>query len=152
MRRDLIPSIGLHLLLVSRPYLWLVTLWLFLLPTGGEYRIWTCPRFWCGVLYCTLPLNILVYLMNDLTDVAIDKVNPRKGGYTGARIPAADLRALVPWAIALQAIFLGAIGRYCGYYWTFCWFAAVCGVNWRRFGSKARWTPRGNTRPKERVR
>ena len=122
--------IGMTLITVSRPYFWLVTAWLFLLPTGRRPEVFASTRFWCGLGYCALPLNVLVYLMNDLADVALDAANPRKGGITGARMQEAELRALVPWAAAMQAPFLLVIGGWCGYAWTACWFAAVFGINW----------------------
>ena len=65
---------------VSRPYYYLVTLWLYILPTGGHVELLTTPAFWLGVAYCTLPLNLMCYLMNDLADVDVDKHNERKGG------------------------------------------------------------------------
>ena len=94
---------------VSRPYYYLVTLWIYLMPTGGRFELFGSPTFWLGVAYCTLPLNLLCYLMNDLADVAIDADNPRKGGpLLGAKETAARLRAAAPIAAALQLPFLVA--------------------------------------------
>ena len=67
-------------LAISRPYYWLVTLWLYLLPTGGHTELLYHPPFWLGVIYCTYPLNLMCYLMNDIADVEVDRRNPRKGG------------------------------------------------------------------------
>ena len=41
----------------------------------------------------------------------LDAANPRKGGITGARMQEAELRALVPWAAALQAVLVPLPGR-----------------------------------------
>ena len=80
---------------VSRPYYWLVTCWLYLLPTGGRYELFGQPAFWVGLLYCTFPLNLLCYLMNDSADVSVDSSNPRKGGMLlGAKANPAALRRL----------------------------------------------------------
>jgi len=99
---------ALFALKVSRPYFYLVTLWLYVLPTGRHFDLLTSGWFWCaaahsnrpslpsmqlhiastrirlgvrtsatafrvrcGLLYCTLPLNLLCYLMNDLADTAV---------------------------------------------------------------------------------
>ncbi|KAL1528246.1 hypothetical protein AB1Y20_009604 [Prymnesium parvum] len=115
---------------VSRPYFWLVTVWLYLLPTGQHLALLRSPTFWLGLVYCTYPLNLLVYLMNDLSDVHVDQHNPRKGGAgTGAKASYHTLRALVPWAVAVQLPFLlyflvrwGAIAA--------PWLLGVIFVNW----------------------
>ena len=86
---------------VSRPYYWLVTCWLYLLPTGGRYELFDQLPFWLGLSYCTLPLNLMCYLMNDLADVEVDAKNDRKGGgMLGAKASAARLHATaLPTAI-----------------------------------------------------
>ena len=84
----------IFLLKLSRPYFWLVTCWLYLLPTGRRFDLLGSGSFWCGLAYSTLPLNLLCYLMNDLSDVEVDQHNPRKGG------PLLGIRASTP---ALQA-------------------------------------------------
>lgn len=118
------------LLRVSRPYYYLVTLWLYLLPTGGRFDLLSTPSFWLGVAYCTLPLNLLCYLMNDLADVQVDENNPRKGGdLLGAKEDAAALRAAVPVAAALQLPFLVAFTALCGVR-AWPWFGGVVLVNW----------------------
>ncbi|KAL3915721.1 MAG: hypothetical protein SGPRY_007111, partial [Prymnesium sp.] len=115
---------------VSRPYFWLVTTWLYLLPTGRNSSLFLTPPFWVGLLYSTLPLNLLVYLMNDLSDVQLDAHSARKGGVgTGAKAGYAALRGLVGLTVALQLPFL--------FYFTTVWGAiaipwhlAVFLVNW----------------------
>ena len=88
---------------VSRPYYWLVTLWLYLLPTGGRAELFGQLPFWLGFCYCTLPLNLMCYLMNDLADHLVDADNPRKGGMLlGAKAELLRLRAAVPHTAALQ--------------------------------------------------
>ena len=124
--RSLIPLA----LRISRPYYYLVTLWLYLLPTGGRYELFSTYPFWLGLAYCTLPLNLLTYLMNDYADVAVDADNPRKGGaLLGAKEDAARLRAVVPIAAVVQLPFLLAFAALCGAV-TWPWFLAVVFVNW----------------------
>lgn len=118
------------LLRVSRPYYWLVTLWLYLIPTGGHRALFSSIPFWLGIAYCTLPLNLMCYLMNDLADILTDKENSRKGGdFLGAKEDEVTLRALVPIAVLMQLPFLAAFALLCGAI-TWKWFFAVFAVNW----------------------
>jgi 4-hydroxybenzoate polyprenyltransferase len=83
---------------VSRPGLWLVFIWLYIWPTGGNVALLQEPIFWTGMVYCTLPLNLLVYGMNDLVDEDVDIHNPRKGNYIyGAKLKRNQLRCLPLW-------------------------------------------------------
>ena len=38
-------------------------------------------NFWFGLVYCSFPLNLLVYGMNDAVDEDVDRGNPRKGNF-----------------------------------------------------------------------
>ena len=121
---------ALLLLRVSRPYYYLVTLWLYLLPTSGRADLLSTRAFWLGAAYCTLPINLLCYLMNDAADVAVDKHNPRKGGaLLGAKEGAATLRRALPAAVAVQLPFLLGFGAVCGAH-IVPWFGGVVLVNW----------------------
>lgn len=83
------------LLKVSRPGLWLVFVWLYLWPTGGELQLLNSFTFWMGLLYCTFPLNLLVYGMNDMVDDDVDASNDRKGNYIyGAKLSKSSLHEL----------------------------------------------------------
>lgn len=118
------------LLRISRPYYYLVTLWLYLLPTGGRFQLLTQWTFWIGFAYCTLPLNLLCYLMNDIADVTVDADNARKGGQMlGAKESTTQLHAVVPVAAAVQLPFLLAFTTLCGAC-TWPWFGSVVLVNW----------------------
>lgn len=91
------------LLKVSRPGLWLVFIWLYLWPTGGALPIISNIQFWLGLLYCTFPLNLLVYGMNDMVDEDVDTDNSRKGNFVyGAKLPRALLRELPKWIAAIN--------------------------------------------------
>eukprot|EP00397_Hematodinium_sp_SG-2012_P039724 GEMP01043412.1.p1 GENE.GEMP01043412.1~~GEMP01043412.1.p1 ORF type:complete len:309 (-),score=39.83 GEMP01043412.1:783-1709(-) len=80
------------LLQISRPGWWLVNVWLYLAPTAQRWELFYSPMFWFGLVYVTLPLNLLVFGMNDISDVEIDKDNPRKGNFIfGAKCAKADL-------------------------------------------------------------
>ena len=134
---DTVSSTGLHplarvfirSLVVSRPYFYLVTLWLYLLPTGGRFELLSSPfggPFWVGFAYCTYPLNLLCYLMNDLSDVDVDRENPRKGGVIfGCRGTAAELRSVVPLAVAANVACLVYFARRLGALVAAPWLAAA---------------------------
>lgn len=99
-----------QLLTVARPALWINTvgvlvtgLWL----TGQLYT--ASPAFWVLLLYLTLPYNLLIYGLNDLSDRAEDALSPRKGGWQGARLRASEDAPLLRWTAALNAPFLLAL-------------------------------------------
>ena len=121
----------LFLLKLSRPYFWLVTFWLYLLPTGRRVDLLSSGWFWCGLAYCTLPLNLLCYLMNDLSDVEVDQHNPRKGGpLLGIRAGAPALQAAIRWTAVAQLPFLLLFAASFGAARCAAWFAGVFLVNW----------------------
>jgi len=94
-------------LTVSRPALWINTVGV--LVTG----LWLCgqlstlnPAFWLLLLYLTLPYNLLIYGLNDLSDRAEDALSTRKGGWQGARVQAAETTPLLFWILGLNLPFL----------------------------------------------
>ena len=69
--------------------------------------------------------------MNDLSDVDVDRENPRKGGVIfGCRGTAAELRSVVPLAVAANVACLVYFARRLGALVTAPWLAAVVLVNW----------------------
>ena len=121
-------ALGRILLRVSRPYYYLVTLWLYLMPTGGHVELLATAPFWLGIAYCTLPINLLCYLMNDLSDVDVDRENPRKGGVIfGCRGTAAELRSVAPLAVVANVACLVYFARRLGALVAAPWLAAVDG-------------------------
>ena len=91
------------LLKASRPGWWLVTFWMYILPTAQQSAVFSTWRFWLGLLYCTLPLNMLVYVWNDFADYDYDRKNLRKDSYLyGAKASRADLALLLSWTFWMQ--------------------------------------------------
>jgi Leucine-rich repeat (LRR) protein/4-hydroxybenzoate polyprenyltransferase len=85
-RWDRFRSKLLFVLKTSRPGLWFPTIWLYLLPFSGQANFNMDIPFFLGLAFVTLPLNLLVYGLNDIVDVKTDRVNPRKDSYLfGAR-------------------------------------------------------------------
>jgi 4-hydroxybenzoate polyprenyltransferase len=103
-----------RLLVVSRPALWVNTVGT--LVTG----VWLTGRLYsldaglvALLLYLTLPFNLLIYGLNDLSDREEDARSSRKGGWQGARLTPGEagplLRATLAWnlpALGLLAALL----------------------------------------------
>jgi 4-hydroxybenzoate polyprenyltransferase len=70
-------SLVKDLIQVSRPGWWLVTLWLYVAPC--EKGITNVDV--TGLLFVLLPLNTMVYGMNDASDLDNDLSNDRKGNF-----------------------------------------------------------------------
>ncbi len=94
----------LRLLLISRPVLWINTvgvavvgLWL-----GGQLWSWSLP-WTLTLVWLTLPFNLLIYGLNDLSDGPEDALSPRKGGLQGARLRPGESRWIVAAIAALNA-------------------------------------------------
>lgn len=118
----------MDLIRVSRPGWWIVTIWLYVAPVETI----ATPQFWFGLLYCCLPVNAVVYSLNDYSDVEVDTTNERKGnllfgpkGMTRLQlrklIHAAILSTFVPlviWACYKQQLLQYLV-----------WFALVILVN-----------------------
>eukprot|EP00397_Hematodinium_sp_SG-2012_P030465 GEMP01032269.1.p1 GENE.GEMP01032269.1~~GEMP01032269.1.p1 ORF type:complete len:319 (+),score=39.43 GEMP01032269.1:91-1047(+) len=98
------------LLQISRPGFWLLNLWAYLGPTGQRWHLLLTPMFWFGIAYVLLPLNFLIFGLNDLSDVEIDADNPRKGNLIfGPKLPRAVLVDALKTAFWLNLACLGII-------------------------------------------
>lgn len=111
---------------VSRPGWWIVTVWLYVAPIAKS------SLDWFGLMYACLPLNALVYGLNDYADVDLDVTNERKGnlmfgpkGMTRTRLQkllqTALLSTLVP--LLLYATMKQQLLQY------LVWYALVLVVN-----------------------
>jgi len=98
---------------ISRPGLWFPTIWMYLVPFQLSTEFWLEPIFWLGLVFCTFPLNYLVYGLNDYKDYEADAINARKGNYLfGARLSKQQLRhvpittvvVLLPFVIVFTVI------------------------------------------------
>lgn len=94
-------------LLISRPALWVNTLGPATVALWLSGRLWTWDAPWLALLlWLTLPFNLLIYGVNDLADFAEDALNPRKGGYQGARLEPGERPPLARAIVLLNAPFL----------------------------------------------
>lgn len=99
---------------VSRPGLWLTSVWFYCLPVAGT-DVLGSARFWCGLFFVTFPMGFMIYGWNDAVDYESDRHNPRKGSVLfGAQGTREQLRRL-PWqmvAVGLPflLLFAGLIG------------------------------------------
>ncbi|WP_424949366.1 UbiA family prenyltransferase [Deinococcus sp.] len=99
-----------QLLTVSRPALWVNTVGVLVTGLWLTGQLFTPnPAFWLLLLYLTLPYNLLIYGLNDLSDQAEDALSPRKGGWQGARLKGAERGPLLRWLLALNLPFLLAL-------------------------------------------
>jgi len=95
----------MELLKVSRPMFWFVTLYGYSAPVQGNYALFHTVPFWLGLFYACFPANLLVYGMNDYSDVAIDASSARKeNSCFGAKLPAGKLRQLPPIMLLLHGV------------------------------------------------
>lgn len=132
---------------ISRPGWWLVHVWLYLAPTGQRTELLSTVTFWLGLLYVLFPLNLLVYGMNDYTDVELDRKNERKGNFMyGAKCTGEQMRDLPRIIIVLNVAGIVALGCLCGHWmglalWLFGAFAvnAMYNVEPFRLSSKGPW-------------
>ena len=99
-----------QMLSVSRPALWVNTVGVLVTGLWLSGQLYTLqPVFWLTLLYLTLPYNLLIYGLNDLSDQAEDALSSRKGGWQGARLDAAEARPLLAWILTLNVPFLLAL-------------------------------------------
>lgn len=112
-----------------------------MIPTGAQAHLFTTPAFYAGLAYVCLPLNVLLYVMNDMMDVETDADNPRKGGWFGAKLSKPELRRVAVVAIALQPFCLFVLAGSAGLFKVITWFASFVAVNtaynvWPKFSDK----------------
>lgn len=123
----------------SRPGFWLTTLWFYLMPHGGRFD---APNgaFWLGLVYITLPLGMLIYAGNDLSDAETDRLNPRKDSFLFGARPTPDQLFELPWRIFfIQVPFVALFAAVWGIK-ALLWFAVLAGgsalYNRRNGGAK----------------
>jgi 4-hydroxybenzoate polyprenyltransferase len=114
----------LFTLKAARPGFWLTSSWFYLLPLWPNVP-WHSVAFWLGLIYVGLPLGMMLYAANDVTDRETDRLNPRKDSFLfGARPTEAQIRTLparifwiqIPFIIAFTCI-IGPVAL--------LWFAAL---------------------------
>ena len=80
-----------RLLIVSRPALWVNTVGTLVTGVWLSGRLYTLdPATLLLLAYLTLPFNLLIYGLNDLSDREEDARSSRKGGWQGARLTLAE--------------------------------------------------------------
>lgn len=98
------PALPLRrLLTVSRPALWINTVGTLVTGVWLTGRLYTLdPGVLALLLYLTLPFNLLIYGLNDLSDREEDARSSRKGGWQGARLTVAEGGPLLTMTLALN--------------------------------------------------
>lgn len=114
--------------LVSRPGLWHFTGFLYIIPAAADPNVLLTRDAILGLLFCVLPVNLLVYSLNDLKDVDIDSKSTRRGGLHGAQACESDLQICVGISVfatyALPPLLIHDLT------WCFEWSCVVFLVNW----------------------
>lgn len=128
--RSRVMAVLLELLFIvkaSRPGFWVTTFWFYLLPLEQPLPL-RSGAFWLGLLYVGLPLGLIVYAANDLTDERTDRLNPRKDSYLfGARPTPAQIAGLPLRIVLFQLPFLVLFWQLTGPR-IVLWFCAVAWV------------------------
>lgn len=116
-----------QLVKISRPGWWLVHVWLYLAPTGQKYHLLVTLRFWLGLLYAVFPLNLLVYGLNDYTDVDIDANNSRKGNFMyGAKCTRGQMRDLPRVIVVTNLAGIAVLACVSGHWLSLALWLVIC--------------------------
>mmetsp|Transcript_9112 Transcript_9112/g.14817 ORF Transcript_9112/g.14817 Transcript_9112/m.14817 type:complete len:311 (+) Transcript_9112:46-978(+) len=116
------------MILVSRPGLWHVTVFLYMLPAAADLKVLLTRDAVAGLFFVLFPMNLTVYGMNDLKDVDIDSKSDRKGGLYGAQASSEDLRICVIVGVLLSYVF--PVLLIDDIRWCAAWTTASVSVNW----------------------
>ncbi|WP_135228159.1 UbiA family prenyltransferase [Deinococcus fonticola] len=96
-----------RLLVVSRPALWVNTVGTLVTGLWLAGRLFSLDvRLLALLVYLTLPFNLLIYGLNDLSDREEDARSSRKGGWQGARLTIAEGRPLLHSTLLVNLPFL----------------------------------------------
>jgi 4-hydroxybenzoate polyprenyltransferase len=118
----------LTLILVSRPGFYHFTGFTYLIAFASDPSMLLTKDALLGLAFVLFPMNLLVYSMNDIKDVDIDKANPLKGGLHGAQASFADLQICL--ALALVAVFVLPPLLTGDLVWSLQWSMIGVGSNW----------------------
>ena len=108
----------------SRPGFWLTTIWFYLMPHAGHFDA-RDGAFWLGLIYVTLPMGMLIYAGNDLSDAETDRHNPRKDSFLFGARPTPDQLFELPWRIFLIQIPFVALFTAIWGFKALVWFAVL---------------------------
>ncbi|MDB5046820.1 MAG: ubiA [Deinococcus sp.] len=99
-----------RLLAVSRPALWINTVGTLITGLWLSGHLYSANLgLWALLLYFTLPFNLLIYGLNDLSDRAEDARSGRKGGWQGARLLSGEGAPLLTAILGINVPFLLAL-------------------------------------------
>jgi 4-hydroxybenzoate polyprenyltransferase len=95
-----------RLVTVSRPGVWVPAAVIYAggVAFGPAARA-TWPT-WAGFVFVTMPMGVITFGINDITDITSDALNSRKGGTEGAVVRPTERRLLIRAATACAVTFL----------------------------------------------
>ena len=103
---------------ISRPVFWLAPM---LIYRAGLFMAGITPGLYEDIemLLLTFPFSFIIYGLNDLFDIGVDKESPRKGGIWGAKLERRDIPWVKNWAIIFSLLII---------------VVAALSFNWVHFG------------------
>jgi len=98
-----------RLIVISRPRFWMYLIGPYLIGIGSAQpfndAVSLNPNIFWWLLFFTLPANLFVYGMNDISDMDTDIHNNKKGTYE-ARVDEGDKRSVVIGSVVMLLMFL----------------------------------------------
>jgi 4-hydroxybenzoate polyprenyltransferase len=108
-------KVARRLVMISRPLFWMAALAVF----AGGFLLGGADFSWAvfvAAFYCTVPMGVVVYGINDIADRESDAQNARKGdGMEGVVLQRSDMKLLAIWVTifaVIPPVIFAATGRY----------------------------------------
>lgn len=93
-----------RILIISRPVAWVWTIGAFLAGIGNFNNFTTLSII--EFLFMLLPINFIVYGINDIYDRKSDSINPNKDGIQGAKIKPNEIKEIKKISIIFSVLFI----------------------------------------------
>lgn len=89
---------------ISRPFVWVWIILAYLLGMGnfGNFTLFSFIEF----LLMALPLNFVIYSINDYYDRKSDVINLNKDGIQGAKVNEKEFKGIIIWNIVFSGVIL----------------------------------------------
>lgn len=97
-----------RLFIISRPVYWIPIMamyWWGVISASGGFNFYS----WAGLAFYTLPMGLVAYGINDISDRQIDIHNPRKGGVDGALITDGEVNLIRRSVVLATVGFFGLL-------------------------------------------
>ncbi|HVX58753.1 MAG TPA: UbiA family prenyltransferase [Candidatus Saccharimonadales bacterium] len=112
-----------RLIFISRPAGWLPFACPYIAGVILADADWSFMT-WLGAFFCTFPMGVVVFGLNDIADKKSDVINARKGGAAGAIVASNETRFLV-WASLIISVVFEAAYLLSGHYLMALWTLGI---------------------------